>query len=88
MTYEHEDENGEKHVHEGITLHTLEIPMEDGDHIIGWTIQLKVFRPETGVGYTTLQSGDITDVEALGMTIAHTESLKREIHDAERPRNL
>jgi hypothetical protein len=53
--------------HDDFTLYPLEIPVPNGAHVLGWTVQIKLFGAEGRTQIMCLQSGDLNDWEAAGM---------------------
>ncbi len=65
--------------HEGWETQKLELALEEGVMILGYTVQLKVMYANGNTGYSTRQSGDLNDVEAMGMVRTHLLCLDRDI---------
>ena len=56
-----------EHSHGNFQPYPLEVPLEEGAHVLGWTVQLKLFGPDGRTQIMCLQSGDLNDWEAAGM---------------------
>lgn len=56
--------------HDTFSPYNLELPLEDGAHVLGWTVQLKIFGANGRTQIMCLQSGDLNDWEAAGMVRA------------------
>ena len=65
----------------------IDVALEKGCVILGYTVQLKVLFANGNTGYSTRQTGDLNDVEALGMLQTHVLTMQRDIlGTAEDPR--
>lgn len=65
--------------HADYSIFPLEIPLQNGAHVLGFTLQLKLLFPNGRVGAVTQQSGDLNESEALGMVRAHMIAIERDI---------
>ena len=75
-----------EHEHGKFSPYPLEVPLEEGSHVLGWTVQLKLFGAEGRTQIMCLQSGDLNDWEAAGMVRAAQLILDQDLlggaHDA------
>ena len=70
----------EEHAHPEFELFDLEIPLPQGEAVIGYTLQLKIINLESGAtDYFTQQSREINDVEAYGMVGSHYQTIKDQL---------
>jgi hypothetical protein len=65
--------------HEGVVIAKVDVPLEEGAMLLGHTMQAKMLMPDGRVAFGTWQTGDINDVEAMGMVNAHYLSLKEDV---------
>jgi hypothetical protein len=68
-----------EHEHSPFVLYPLEIPLEEGSHVLGWACQIKVFTADGHTAILNLSSGDLNDWEALGMVRTHMRLLDAEL---------
>lgn len=67
--------------HRDYVMYPLEIQLEQGAHVLGYTVQLKVLFPDGRTGYSTRQAKELMDPEALGMISTHKLAVERDLLD-------